>query len=527
MNYDLTRQAYGRVEYNIDQSLNYGDMPSTMLTEKFEETDLGNEEQSYDNYVRREICSFGPDRNLFEHERPRGAVNKSYGLIQLRSHGHRGTADVERPEIFLGFAGPEDRDPRGINVDPDMKELVRQEQARMRFIRFTPDHSDQVTGGMRSEAKVMADNQTLFKIKRDRLKVFSRQIDGRREGLRRVYAHKSDLAKQVLVQSYGDFIKDYAMNPQRRANIVTRNIIRDSAAWRSETSDQDYQVARYSQICRRNKSSTTHKRVLDAQAADDTKWSDADMTRSYKALGLLMSHMIRGKRTRTDTADGDIAMYASEQTQDRKNTPVARDIALILRAMTQDAEFDNSDVTMTVKTKHRSPVAVTARQVVYNHIAPAHHALNAEIIYKQVKPGADMRKIKDQVITDAAQVELTGTETIFGKTGCRDTVTGRRLDTDADDDRTESDQTVNYKTLIAEKKSRGTVTNGEEIKAEGDDTQIRRAPNKNYRIVRPDDHDTNMEFRDNTSKERLGGIHGSKYTMRQIDRDGKDSSLGE
>jgi hypothetical protein len=526
MDYNLNRQRYGKPEYNIDIGGRSGDVPSTMLMEKFEETDIGgNDELAYDGYVRREICDFGPDTNLFEHERRRGGVNRASAMLELRSNGHRGSADVEKPEIFLGFGGPEDRDPRGINVDPDMKQLVRQEQSRMRFIRFTPDHSDNVTGGMRSEAKVMADNQKLFKIKRDRLKIFDRQIDGRREGLRRVYSHKSDLAKQVLVQSYGDFIKDYAMNPQRRANIVSRNIIRDSAKWRSETSDQDYQIARYSQICRRAKSTTTHSRTRDAAA--DVKWSDADTSKSYKALGLLMSHMIRGKRIRADAADGDIDMYKSEKTQDRKNTPVARDIALILRAMTQDAEFSTSDATMTVKTAARGPRAVLARQVLYNHIAPAHHHLNAEIVYKQVKPGADTRKCKDLVITDAAQAIISGNENVLGKRGRRDVVTGRRLDTTEDDDRTESEQTVNYRALVAEKRSVKTNTAGEDFKSESDNTQIRRELNKNHRVTSTQDQETNMEFLDNTSKERLGGVHGSKYMMRFHERDGKVSSIGE
>lgn len=527
MDYDLSRQAYGKIEYSLDIGGRSGDVPTTMLMEKFEETDIGNDELAYDDYVRGQIRAFGlPDKNLFEHERPRGGVNRSAGMLQLRSNGHRGSADVEKPEIFLGFAGPEDRDPRGINVDPDMKELVRQEQARMRFVRFTPDHSDNVTGGMRSEAKVMADNQKLFKIKRERLKIFDRQIDGRREGLRRVYAHKSDLAKQVLVQSYGDFIKDYAMNPQRRANIVTRNIIRDSARWRSETSDQDYQIARYSQICRRAKTSTDHKRVRDAQAADDTKWTDADASKSYRALGILMSHMIRGKRIRADAADGDIAMYSSESTQSRKQTPVAKDIALILRAMTVGANFGASDTTMTAKTKARGPVAVLARQVTYNHVAPAHHHLNAEIVYKQVKPGADTRKCKDKVITDAKQVD--GTETVFGKSKARGaSVTGRRLDTTNDDVRTESEQTVNYRALIAEKRSARTNTNGEDMTRESDDTQIRRELNRNHRVTSTKDVETGIDFLDNTSKERLGGGIGSKYTMRLHDRDGKEGSLGE
>lgn len=269
MDYDLARQGYGQIEYNVDQGLRYGDVPNTMLMEKFEETDMGNDEDQYDTYVRTEICDWTGDKGaVFEHERGRGGVNASKGILQLRANGHRGTADVEKPEIFLGFAGPEDRDPRGINVDPDMKQLRRQEAARMRFHRFTPDHSDHVTGGGISEAQVMANKQTIFRFNRDRLKIFSRQIDGRREGLRRVYENKSDIAKQVLVHSYGDYIKDYAMNPQRRANLITRNILRDTKEWRQETSDQDYQIARYSQICRKRKTRDTYNRVLGAQASD-------------------------------------------------------------------------------------------------------------------------------------------------------------------------------------------------------------------------------------------------------------------
>lgn len=529
MDYNLTRLTPGRVELNIDQSLKYGDMPSSMLTQKFEETDIGPDENSYDDYARGVITNWGPDNGaIFEHERRRGGTNRSYGMIQLRSHGHRGTADVERPEIFLGFGGPEDRDPRGINVDPDMKELVRQEQARMRFVRFTPDHSDQVTGGMRSEAKVMADNQTLFKIKRDRLKIFNRQIDGRREGLRRVYANKSDIAKQVLVQSYGDFIKDYAMNPQRRATLISSEIIRDSRAWRTETSDQDYQIARYSQICRRRKGGNSHDRVKHAIQSDDRKWSDADSSKSYRALGILMSHMIRGKKTQADSARGDTDMSKSIKTQDRKCAPVAKDIALILRAMTQDAEFSTSDTTMTVKTKSRGPRAVQARQVVYNHIAPAHHYLNAEIIYKNVKPGADTRKIKDQVVTDSAQVGVTGTETQFGKNMAKGKKARAGDNAVEDSDRKESDHTVNYKIAVAQRKvARGEVTSGEDLTAESDNTQNRKAPNKQHRITSPDDHQTGIDFNDNASKERLGGHVGGKYTMRQIDRDGKNNTLGE
>jgi hypothetical protein len=523
MNYNLARQRQGRIDYSIDIGMRSGDMPSTLLAEKFEETlEGGPEEDAYDHHVRREICDWTGDRNLMEHERPRGGVNRSKGILELRAGGHRGSADVERPEIFLGFGGPEDRDPRGINVDPDMKQLVRQEQSRMRFVRFTPDHSDDTTGGGRSESQVMSDNQKLFRIKREKLKIFDRQIDGRREGLRRTYKHKSDIAKQVLVQSYGDFIKDYAMNPQRRAVIVSKGVIRDSKAWRVETSDQDYQIAKYSQICKRGVGDVTQNRVQ--VTAEDRKHTDADDGVSYKAVGILMANIVRGKKTAMEVADGDIDMYASSDAEVRKTAPAARDLALILRAMTQDADFSSSDASMTVKTAERGPWAVVARQTVYNHIAPAHHALNAEIIYKAVRPGSDMRKIASDIITDPKTFSGSD-ETTAGKSAGRKTAFGRKLDVAYDDDRTESEQTVSYKTLLAERRHRAENASGEDVLKESDKSQVRRELNKVHRSVGVDEQMTDMKFKDTPVGERLGGHIGTKYTMRQVDRDGREGSI--
>lgn len=530
MDYDLARQGYGQIEYNVDQGLRYGDVPNTMLMEKFEETDMGNDEDQYDTYVRTEICDWTGDKGaVFEHERGRGGVNASKGILQLRANGHRGTADVEKPEIFLGFAGPEDRDPRGINVDPDMKQLRRQEAARMRFHRFTPDHSDHVTGGGISEAQVMANKQTIFRFNRDRLKIFSRQIDGRREGLRRVYENKSDIAKQVLVHSYGDYIKDYAMNPQRRANLITRNILRDTKEWRQETSDQDYQIARYSQICRKRKTRDTYNRVLGAQASDDTKWTDGDTAKCFKAMGLLMSHMVRGKKIKSQCADGDIDMENSKSTQDRKNAPVARDLALILRSMVADEKtFATGDTTMTVKTGMPSRIPHLATQVVYNHIAPAHHYLNAEILYKSVKPGADMSKIKSEVITDSAAPLIRDMTTKNGKAAKRGIMRVATKNQIEDTDREDGAVTMNYRQkLFGKGKARADLTSGEDFKKESDDTQMRREAHKGHRVVNPNEHVTGIEFNDNAVKERHGGHHGTKYTQRLIDRDGRGNSVSD
>lgn len=526
MDYNLTKTVEGKIEYNTGQAMPYGDMPPSMLVAKFEETDMGPDEEAYNNYARTTLCNWGPDTNKFESENARGGVNRRSGRIQLQYYGHRGDADDPyRPEIFDGFIGPEDRDPRGICVDPDMKEFTKQQQSRMRFVGWTPDGSEQITGGGRSEGKLMADQQTLFKIVRDRLKVFDRQLDGRKEGIRRGYEHKSSVPKQILVQSYGDYIKDYALNPQRRANIISEQIVRDSRAWREETADADFAFARYTQLCRRARSRSNHNPVTSAR--QDSQFSDADTSKCFKAAALLMANIARGK---TQCAfmmkNGDMDMSEARVTLARKTEPFIRDLALILRSMTADGRFATSDITMTGKTASPSIAQHLARQVVYNHLLPAHHQLNAEIIYKSVKPGADTRKIKNSVITDANNPQIRDINTIGGKTAPLKSVIGAKLHTSADTDKTESTKTFNYKlALNPNGDKRLKLTSTDTLAQESDQSQSRRPGQSKHRATSTKDVEDNMRYGDNTCKERHARGLGSKYMNRFIDRDSRGNEI--
>ena len=43
MNYDLVRQQYGNPENTVITAYETGDMPSSILTSKYEETDMGHD----------------------------------------------------------------------------------------------------------------------------------------------------------------------------------------------------------------------------------------------------------------------------------------------------------------------------------------------------------------------------------------------------------------------------------------------------------------------------------------------------
>lgn len=525
------RVTPSRIRYEDSDALEYGNGPDALLERKFEETNSGSDENAYDNYARVTLMDRTADTTTFAHEETRNAINRPSAALQLRYYGHRGCEDVERPELFLGMHGPEQHDPRGINVDPDMRKFVAQNEARNRFVRFTPDDSAFVTGGGRSQGQLMADQQTLQRWTRDRLKVFERQMDGRREGMRRTQAQtQSVIGKTVTVQAYGDLIADYALNPQRRANLICRQAIRNSRAWRDGTADQDFEIARYTQICRRAGGKQTFRRVLEARGADDTVWDDADSTIPFKTMGILMANLIAARKGRSDVIAASDRDYGDAvDVQIRKTAPLTRDLEAIMYAVATGAAFGASDETSRGKTPGQQQAAHLARVAdASSHMTPAHHVLNAEIIYKSLRQGGDLSKIQQQVVGDGKATETTEDVVTAAKSVRRRLATGAKLSTAQDTDRNDAVTTVmSYKSLKPSKTAPVMRTDSDATKTESDAGQARRTPGGNYRTTNAADVQHGMMFLDNTAKERRVGPMGTKYTFSKMDRDGDDMTLSE
>lgn len=519
-------QRPGIIRYEVDQAFNYGNLPADDMRRKFEETNSGPDEDLYDNYARGQLTNWGPDPLLFEHEQARGGITRRSGIVESRTTGHRGTADYARPELFLGFAGPEERDPRGINTDPDMRKLKQQQDARMRFQRFTPDGSDHVTGGGRSQGELMGDIQTQFRINRDRLKVFSRQIDGRREGMRRTYTHASDARKQVTVQAYGDLIEDYALTPQRRANIICDRMVRDSKAYREGTADADFAIAKYGQTCRRQKRKDTYSRVLGAQDADDTRWVDGDPTMTFHAIALLATNLMKARHQHhCAVRDSDADLAGSRQTAAYKTAALTRDLCAIMKAQRHSTALFDGDRTQTRQTLRPVQREHNARMTMRDGLTPAHHALNASLAYKALARDGDFSAIRRSAVVDpAAAIGHSGANALDtptqGKTARRDTVSGARLDRAYDSDPADAKNTFNYKAAALVQKARvGDHADTHRFGADADATQTRAVPHTDIRHARPDETDTNIEFSDNASGERMTGGVGTKYVRRYMDRE--------
>lgn len=520
----LTRTVDGMIDdtYHHTDAMNYGSMPHGMLAAKFEETDL-DAEGVYDNYSRSLLTDHTPDTNAMAYEEPHGSTDRQAGFLNFRYNGHRGEVySPYRPEYFDGFAGGEDRDPRGINVDPDMRELTKQEQARMRFVRFSADGSDQVTGGGLSEAQVMANQQKVFRVVRGKLKVFNYEKDGRREGLRRVYGYKSDFSKvQGEVKSYGDAITDYALNPQRRANIICQQVLRDSSAWREETADSSFAVAQYGQFGRKRKCNTTFRTVADAINGTDGEFSDADANKCFKTAGILMQTLVNQKKQSTMTGDSDMAQ--SRTATNAKAAPIVRDLIAVTSQISTDAKFTDTDVAAYGRTATPQVRAHGARRVVGDSSIPAHHYLNAEIMYKTVKEGRDLRLTQANIITDAKSPSVKDISMSVVKAARREIKSGAKLGHNTDADLAESRRAASYKhakQCNGDRRSRMTSEDG--YIGVSDNSQVRRPGKWNSRIQHPNDTVYMKDFGiDNVDRLRVAPL-GSKKVRAHMDTDGRD-----
>lgn len=525
MNYEIPQPRESEVEYNIDVAMRYGDLPSSILMAKYEETDIGPDEDVYDNYARGVLVDQRPDSIMTAADEPRGRVNASSGRLQLQYYGHRGNAEPpSHPEMFLGFT---DQDPRGHAVDPDMKLLRRQHDARMRFVNWTPDQSDHITGGGRSEGQLMKDQQTLFKWTKDRLKVFSRSLDGRREGLRKTWKHCSAKARQDAQAKYGNHMGSDTQTPQRRANIV-KKALRDCRAFRDDNLDQDLSVSKYTQLGRRNQTKNTQQRLH--VTSRDGEFKDADQSKCFKTVGILMNQIVKQRTTMQKTVTQDIDYGATVDTQIRKHEDATRDLALILRSIVTQNDFKDADMSMTVKTKAPVPLQHLANVVSLNHLLPAHHYINAELMYKSVLPGKDTRKTIDMIVDDANKPTIQDVKSVFGRSARMHMVSGGKTKGTSDIVIHEGTRTThNYRHALAVNGDRRIrLHNAENFAKESDNTIFGRTNHKQHRITQASDTVQTVNYGDNAYQERFTAPMGDKAGVRRgIDRESDRGMMSE
>lgn len=513
MNYDIAAVVptpdVSQIKYAALNENPFGDIPMSMLAAKYEETDDSfDHETAYHEFARVAACDNRPDRTVFAAEEPRGRNDASKGYLNLLHNGHRGDAEPPRhPEMFLGF-GPEDRDPRGIALEPNMALMARQQDARGRFINFTAENDQNITGGGRSETKAIADNMAVRNETKFRFRQFSRQLDGRREGLHRTWDNVSLLSAVHAQSSYGDKIKDWSLNPQRRAVVIAQNIVHDSRLF-TDPNDQDMQFVVWGQNNRRYVRRDRLNRV--SAQTPGVFFADADRTMCFRAAALLMQSL---SKYRTES-QGDFAK--SDDTVARKTANAQRDLIAILSAVTSDQGSTESDNTLLFKTAKVELQDHLARLTQSDADTPAHVLINAELIRKHARSLNKMQTIKE-VVGDARSVNMETVESALGKSARHGKPGARNAQFDIGD--ADTTPTQIYKQSkgrwVSGGKAKGAATI--DIATESDNSRIVKS-RSDMSMQHRDNAQLGIGFANNTAKNRHGGKLGSKFLRSAQDVD--------
>lgn len=509
----------GEIKYSINIGGRYGDMPNDYLAAKFESTDDQDQaEYAYEEFGRRQLVDRRPDPATFAYEEPRQGAGVRSGILNLHHTGTRSGATPRHPEAFLDDTWG---DPRGIATDPDFKQLRRQEQARMRFVRMSADADHSITGGGVAEEQNIA---RLNQIKREvapRYKIFSTSRDGKRNGMSRVFTHESSIKKtERPSQSYGDTILDAALTPQRHTTILSNIDIRRSKAYHQFTTDHEFAVAKYGADGR------TRKLSMDVKPLEytdtDSELSESAKTEMYRGLVASLSEAVKQKSQ--GQHDTDHAAETMTQAA-RRAAAIAKDLSRLLYAAQSTTAFASSDTTMCMKSPGTPKQAQSGvMTTVQDGSEPVVQTLNSQIIRRGVKKCEDPLITKDYVLTDDRKPELAETKLVALKSGPQGTEF-KMQSIDFDQDQAIPLMTKVYRTVHG---TPAFSSNGVEISQEFTDqdlTHIKKSTGPSDRGPRVDDAETMSEFRDNGVKERRLAPLGNKYIARKYNT--RDAGLSE
>jgi len=498
--------------YTIDIGGQSG-LPTQGILSKFESTDTqgyGDEEMAYNNFMRGQIMSYNAaSEPTLESDLPR-TNNYSRERLNLKYYGSlSGNESVgNAPEIFTEDST---RDTRAAGQDgPDMRGMTSQANDRMRFQYMYPDADNSISQGVWDRRTQSKASKVIQELMRARLQIFSTGLDGKRNGMRRNFAHKSTMGKSSDEADYGEIIKNDALNPQRATTILSNRNLQRTKLYMQNTTDHDFQVSRYGEGRRGNYLSNNE---VIRKIKSDNRYSESDPSILLKNAGVLMSKIINQKKN----AEQNIEYSDAILTQDRKSTRPYRDMSFLMRDIATDQIMNQAYAEGTRKLpglpnwRSHTKDAVEADQ-----IKPAHQYINAELMYKGTKKNADTRKIAGQIITDDAK-GASEDRTQTGKTAHRHKY--KRI---AGDVAVDGQSTVTQTYKSKNKAAVGASVNGDPDQNfnASDNTSSRKTTNKNYRNPSTHDNLLDSRFLDNTSKDRRAAPLTDKHAIRrQIETD--------
>lgn len=538
------------IGYGIKIGMRSGDMGDEALISKFDMSAEGGMEEGadieeeYKNYGARVLTDRRPDPAImaYEEQRRPEQFSSSGGILNLHYTGSRdGTSGLpQHPEIFLEETDP---DPRGIDPMPQWQELRKQQEARTRFVRFHADADNSITGGgWDPNAARYGSRTTTQRMIQPRLSIFRTEKDGRREGLRREWKHKSDLAlvdgagpNKLSSGRYGELITDAGLNPQRKSAIISNMILKYTDPsnplfhmYNTSVQDTEFSVAKYGEDPRKQGLIGADKsRVIDRTT---NKFNEEDVTAAMKSAGLLIGDAVMRKSSKADgAANSALDDLAAGKNHGRMPMQGVNVAAAPYGYVKTDAAFDDGSYSAIIKNMMPQILAPVMTQVAIDGTDDITFAYEGQMLGGRVPlPFADFHQILSKVKRDGAVVQRAEEEVARGKMmSIEETSQAARRDSNIEVEG-ESADVKKYKGRSDADVRRGAADRRNLSVAYMDD--VRRGlvyrggkTMSEARITTTNDvrNDT-TGWSDNTSKDRRIAPLGKKYMVKRAVSDGKE-----
>lgn len=235
----------------MSRSLNlqgqYGTIPYDEYLRKIQQTDLKEDPDQYEKYIRGQLADFRPDDPFFESDQVRDPNDRGSGFgsrerLSLRYSGARSEEEPYLPDgTFLDHEFME-RDPRGTQNTPDFAAARKQREARAKFVKFynDDDYSVPETGiNPVQMVSLIRGAQQQFK---DRFKNFDESMDSWHNGSAAVRGDRSHVA---MITTDGTIINLAEATQALRQDPVNVLSNRTAAMLRHTAADHRVKTSKY------------------------------------------------------------------------------------------------------------------------------------------------------------------------------------------------------------------------------------------------------------------------------------------
>lgn len=391
---------------------NVTSLPEKLFAKKYEVTpNLYEDKNQVENYQIEALRYSGPDSVIFSSDLPRRNTSISKQKIDLFDGGSRYSLEPAHRDVFLGETG---RDNRGINSEPNLQDLIKQNQFRMRYQKdiFINDASNGVPESGITENKMMEIKKQGFYSLQDRLKIFNESRDGWIAGHNAKTTNESKVLLSELETENPELIgDDVVLDNTGKRDVVSDFSLANPVGWRA-VDDTKYKIASYSYLYEQKDIKDTKIRKIFDQSLNDVKYTTYEDNQIPKSIVYLMDNIKRARQARNEPSLDN--MKESQESKIRKINQNTNEGGVGLEKFEVDQKQSKLLDTIIRNQKYQAPTDYSNnRNEAVNDKKNKNEQIR-DIAKQQSINNTDVRKLMNMVVKSSKD-KTNNIETMTGK----------------------------------------------------------------------------------------------------------------